>query len=132
MAQQTPEQLDRSFGYVMAGGSAALVVLRYVVAGRPTWWLVGLAAVFLALSLVAPRLLAPIRTVWMKFAAVLGFVNQRILLTIVFGVLITPTAVLLRALGKKPMALQADPAAGSYWRRRTPEEFTAARMERQF
>lgn len=132
MKHPSPDRLNRSFGYVMAGGFGALAVLRYAIAGRLTWWLGGLAIAFLACALAAPGMLSPVRVAWMKVASVLGFINQRILLTIVFVLLIMPTALLMRALRKRPIALQADPSARSYWRKRRVEEFSAARMERQF
>jgi hypothetical protein len=116
----------------MAGGLASLCVIRYLVAGTWTWWLLAVSALFLAAALVLPNSLTLPRQAWMKLAAVLGFVNQRILLTVLFAVLITPTAALLRLLGKQPIPLRANGQASSYWRRRRAEEFTAARMERQF
>lgn len=132
MKQPSPDALNRSFGYVMAGGFGALAVLRYAMTGRLTWWLGGLVVAFLVCALVVPGLLSPLRVAWMKLASVLGFINQRILLTIVFALLVTPTALLMTVLGKRPIALQADPSARSYWRKRRPEEFTASRLERQF
>jgi hypothetical protein len=68
----------------------------------------------------------------MRLAAVLGFVNSRILLTVVFALLITPVAVLLRVIGKRPIQLGAIPQSESYWRARQASEFTRERMERQF
>ena len=131
MKQPSSDKLNRSFGLVMAGGLAGLALVRYLLVGGGTWWLVGLAAAFLLVGLVVPCALAPLQKVWMKLAAVLGFVNQRILLTILFGMLITPTALLLRILGKQPISLHAR-GGDSYWRTRRAEEFSASRMERQF
>lgn len=131
MRQPSPDTLNRSFGLVMAGGLAALALLRYVLAGTVVWWLIGLGGAFCAVALAAPRLLTPLRVAWMKLASVLGFINQRILLTILFGLLITPIALLLRVLGKQPIRLHME-SVGSYWRTRRAEEFTASRMERQF
>jgi hypothetical protein len=126
------DKLNRSFGLVMAGGLAVLFLLRWLVAGVWTWWLPAVSAAFLGAALVLPNSLTLLRQGWMKLAAVLGFVNQRILLTVLFAVLITPTAALLRLLGKQPIRLSAEGKASTYWHQRRPEEFTAARMERQF
>lgn len=115
----------------MAGGLAGLALLRYLLTGTVAWWLVGLSGAFCAAGLFAPRTLTPLRSIWMKLASVLGFINQRILLTVLFGLLITPTALLLRLLGKQPIRLRTE-AVDSYWRARREEEFTASRMERQF
>lgn len=131
MKRPGPDSLNRVFGLVMAGGLAGLALLRYLLAGTVTWWLVGLSGVFCAAGLLAPRTLTPFRSAWMKLASVLGFVNQRILLTILFGFLITPTALLLRIFGKQPISLRVE-RVDSYWRARREEEFTASRMERQF
>lgn len=37
---------------------------------------------------------------WMKFAGVLGFINSRILLTLVYYVMLTPIAILFRVFNK--------------------------------
>jgi len=126
------DKLNRSFGLVMAGGIAGIAVLRYITNGVWTWWLLGMSVCFLVATLVLPNLLAPVRQVWMRLATTLGFVNQQILLTVVFATVITPIAVLLRLFGKRPIRLQGHGAVSSYWHPRRAEEFTPARMERQF
>jgi len=132
VSNQKDTQMNRSFGLVMAGGLGALAVIRYVWSGAFAWWLIGLGLVFLLAGLLMPAWLAPVRQVWMKLAAVLGVVNSRILLTLVYIGLVTPFAVLLRLLGKQPIPTETSKAVSSYWRDRRPEEFTSRRMERQF
>ncbi|HZS11797.1 MAG TPA: SxtJ family membrane protein [Nitrospirales bacterium] len=121
---------NRSFGMVMAAAFGVLSVARYLLAGKVTGWAIVLSLGFLAAALAAPAALAPVRRYWMKFAAVLGAINSRILLMIVFTLIVTPIALLLRVMGRQPMRWHEQ--RDSYWRRRTAAEFTAARMERQF
>lgn len=123
---------NRIFGLIMAGGLGSLAVLRYLWTGKPSWWLIGIGLVFLLAALAAPAWLASVRRTWMKLAVVLGYVNARILLTVVFIGVVTPIALLLRVLGRRPFALAGNKTAGSYWQERQPEEFTPERMERQF
>ncbi len=123
---------NRSFGLVLGWALLALAAVRFAWAGVLSWWLLGSALVLFAAALTVPWALGPLRTAWMKLAAVLGFINARILLTIVFAALVTPIAVVLRVFGRNPIRLAADGQPGSYWRSRRPEEFTAGRMERQF
>jgi len=123
---------NRTFGLVMACGLGGLALVRFAWIGAITWWLIGPAVLFLTIGLLAPAWLDQVRTVWMKLAAVLGYVNSRILLTVLFIGLILPTALVLRVLGKQPIQLKFRDGAVSYWRRRKPEEFAAGRMERQF
>lgn len=131
MKQAHLDKLNRSFGLVMAGGLAGLALLRYLLGGTVAWWLVGLGGAFIAAGLLAPRTLTPFRAAWMKLASTLGFINQRILLTVVFGLMITPIALALRLLNKQPIR-SCPEVVDSYWRARREDEFTPSRMERQF
>ena len=120
---------NRSFGLLMAAVLLGFAGVRYLLAGSTLRWAMAIGAAFLLVALVQPGWLAPVRRGWMRFAAVLGYINSRILLTIVFGLVVTPIAYLLRLLGRQPM--RAEPQT-TYWRKRTPDEFTAARMARPF
>lgn len=88
----------RKFGFVTAG----MVLLFFIVLipyvwnlGMPIWpWIIaGLLSFF---ALVAPALLRPIYKVWMKFAEILGWINTRLILSIVFYFLIVPVGIIAR------------------------------------
>lgn len=132
MKEQSSQRLNRSFGLVMAAGLLGLAFFRYIWVGAIVWWLVGAGLGFLAGGLFVPTWLEPVRRAWMKLAAVLGAVNSRILLTLVFVGLVTPLAILLRLFGKQPIQAKICKTASTYWQQRRPEEFTPQRMERQF
>ncbi|MBM3531248.1 MAG: hypothetical protein FJX62_24510 [Alphaproteobacteria bacterium] len=123
---------NRSFGLVMASGLSAIALARFVLAGEIAWWLIGAVTVFGVAALVAPALLHLLRIYWMKFAAMLGLVNSRILLTILFAGLITPMAMLMKLTNRLPLDLGFRDGTTSYWRMRKVDEFTPQRMERQF
>lgn len=106
----------RGFALQIGGAVAAVfgVILPLVRGGSlPAWpW-----AVFVALAaagLLAPRILAPVYRAWMAFAAVLGAINSRILLTVVFLFVFTPVALLQRVMRRDPLRARRDPAATSY------------------
>ncbi len=61
-----------------------------------------IGAVFLILGLLAPLTLKIPQKIWMKIGHVLGAINSRIILTIVFFVLLTPFAIIFRR-NKKAM-----------------------------
>ncbi|MFT5813418.1 MAG: hypothetical protein ACI9VT_001166 [Psychroserpens sp.] len=65
-------------------------------------------------ALVAPSWLKGVYYVWMKIGGVLGWLNTRIILTIVFYCLILPTGLLLMLLGKDPMMRKLNTNATSY------------------
>jgi len=125
-------QENRRFGLVMAAALNVLAALSFALGGRVALWLVGTGVLMAVAAWVAPGLLNPFRVAWMKLAHVLGIVNSRIILTVIFAVVVTPIALLMRMLGRSPIDRGPDPARGSYWQARQTEEFTAKRMERQF
>ena len=52
---------------------------------------------------------------WMKFAAVLAWINTRILLVIMFYLVFTPTGFIMRLFGADPLDLKMDKNKNSYW-----------------
>lgn len=85
---------------------------------------------FLLLAAAAPKALRPVQTGWMAFAFALGWIMSRVILTVFFFVAVTPVGLLMRLLGKNPLA--AREADGSYWVRRKGPERTAKDYERLF
>ena len=68
---------------------------------------------------------------WMKFAHVLGWVNTRIILTIVYILVMTPLALIFKVIGKDPMNRKLGPET-SYWIKRELNAFDRDRYRRQF
>ncbi len=91
-----------------------------------------LAAAFLLLATLAPRVLKPVQNVWMTLAIVLGWVMTRVLLIIVFFIGITPIAFIARVVGKRFLNLRFEPDRESYWEKREPETRGMERYESQF
>ncbi|MBL6974491.1 MAG: hypothetical protein ISR64_02055 [Deltaproteobacteria bacterium] len=60
------------------------------------------AGLFVALQLSLPVLKVVFRG-WMLFAGALGWLNTRIILTVLYYGVITPTGLIMRLLGKRPV-----------------------------
>ena len=125
----------RWFGVLMC---AALCVFAVVAwrreSPRAMAALLGAGGLFLLLGLAVPAALSPIYRPWMKLAAVLGWVNTRILLGLMFLLVFTPLAVVRRALGRDPLALRFDErsrAAPTYWRKKAPPDDVRRYFESQ-
>jgi hypothetical protein len=113
----------RKFGLLVGGifvAWAALTVWRR--GGVPRAYVAGGAgSILLLLGALAPRLLAPVYALWMRLAGVLGWINTRILLGVMFFVVVTPIALVGRLFGYDPLARRErkgasrDPKAISYW-----------------
>lgn len=122
----------REFGLVFAAGLVVMFgLLLPWLANRPLpiWpWVT--AAVFVTLALVFPPALGPLNTLWLKIGHVLGWINTRIILGVVYFAVFLPGGVLLRLLHKDPMHRNFEASATSY---RVPSEPSPNKqMERPF
>lgn len=106
----------RSFGLIMGGMISVFFGLLIPWIWDLKWpmWPFIVAAAFVLVALAAPKLLTPIYHVWMKIGQVLGFINTRIILGLVFFTIFFPFALALKLLGKDPMARKLDAKIKSY------------------
>ncbi len=104
---QRPNFKERSFG-VSVGGFLLLVAAALWWRGRITnaEILSGTGIVLVVLGLTAPRLLKYPSAVWWKFAMILGYINARVILTIVFLLVLTPMSLVWRLIGRDPLAIR--------------------------
>jgi Saxitoxin biosynthesis operon protein SxtJ len=105
----------RSFG-LLIGGIFALIGLWPVVVHNvdPRWWSLVVAIVLILPALVYPKSLFWIHKGWMAVGHVLGWINTRIILGVVFYVIVTPIGMFRRWLGRDPMGRQLRPDLDSY------------------
>ena len=131
MAAKADRTELRNFGLIVGGIFGAIGVWPAVIRGGSVrQWMVGLAVVLIVPALLAPRTLAPAHRVWMALGSVLGWVNTRIVLALIFFGLITPMGLVLRMTGRDPMQRAFDPKATTY---RVPQKpRPGAHMLRQF
>jgi hypothetical protein len=81
--------------------------------GRPYWpWF--LAGVLLASGMLTPRVLSPVYRIWMKFGHFMGRVNSAIILSIVFFLVFTPVALIMKLLHRDVLHRKLAPEAESY------------------
>ena len=66
-------------------------------------WAVGIGGLLIAFGGILPQLLAPIHKGWMRVGHILGWINTRILLGIMFYALVTPMGIVFRLMGKDTM-----------------------------
>lgn len=117
----------RTFGFIMG----IMIVLIFGLffpwlfdKTKETWpmWPFIAMAIFFALALIAPQVLAPVNTLWLKIGYVLGWVNTRIILGIMFFLLIFPMGLALKLLGKDSMKRKMSDDVDSYRVTVTPRD----------
>jgi hypothetical protein len=123
---------ERAFGFVFATVFAIIGLLPLLHGNPVRGWSLGVGAAFLIVALTAPKILAPLNRLWMKFGLLLHAIVNPVVMAFLFFSTVTPIALLLRLRGKDPLRLKLDPAARSYWIDRTPPGPPPDTMPRQF
>lgn len=121
----------RAFGLVLGALFAAffgiLPLFRHH--ASPLWpWIVA-AALWLT-ALIWPAALSYLHRGWTRLGLALGWVNTRVILTLLFTLTIVPLGLLMRLFGRDRMARRRDPSRTTYRvpSRRRPDKD----MERPF
>lgn len=120
--------------------TALLVAAVLLFAGAFFWYRGRLTAMVIALGLsitlaltgvFVPGLAKLFHRGWMRFAFALGYVNSRILLTVIYLVIFVPYGILSRLFGRDPLDLRSKKRE-SYWHRRAVTRQSKEQFERLF
>jgi hypothetical protein len=88
-------------------------------------------AVLLLLGIVVPSRLSVLNKSWLKLGIAIGRVINPIILALLFFLVVTPTAFVMRMFGRRPLRLAPDRTAATYWIERNPVDQPSS-MKRQF
>ena len=131
--QETPAGAsNRSVGLTMAVFFAVLAFLPTLRARPIRWWAVWPAGIFLVVSLGIPVVLQPLNRLWMGIGLQLSRITNPIITALMFYVVFTPTALIIRLLGKDPLRLKFDQSAETYWIERKSSSPAPDAMRHQF
>src|SRR5687768_442941 len=108
---------NRSFGLLIAAVLGIIGALHYWARGADySGWIIA-ALFFLLVSFSMPRLLYPLKRLWLKLGHVLSVIVSPIALGVLYLVSIVTVGLLMRLFGQDPLSLRRDPAVPSYWKR---------------
>ena len=83
---------------------------------------------FLILGLLNSKILTPLKKIWIKFGELMGKIVSPVVMAIVYFVVITPMAVIIRLLGKDLLKIKFEKVS-SYWINRRKK---VGSMKKQF
>ena len=69
---------------------------------------------------------------WMKMAEAMSFVMTRVILTVFYFLVLTPTGLFMRVIGRKPLDLSWKDGKSTYWIDKPTGEYTLERYKKQF
>ena len=84
--------------------------------------------IFLILGILNSRFLTPLNKIWFKFGIFLGQIISPIVMGIIFFLVVTPIAFIMRVLGKDVLKLKKT-TDNSYWIKKTDLK---SKMKNQF
>ena len=92
-------------------------------------WALILSLIFLILGILNSKILTPLNKLWIKFGIFLGNIVSPVVLGIVFFIVVTPTGLIMRLLGKDLLRINKNESISTYWIDREKKTDT---MKRQF
>jgi len=122
----------RAFGLMTGAIFAGLfgVLFPWLLGHRPPWWPWALAGTLWIWALALPSSLRPVYRGCMAMGGALGWINTRIILTLLFYAVFFPLGLAMRVAGRDPLKKNIDKSRDSYRvqsRTRSPNH-----MERPF
>lgn len=126
---------DRAFGCTVGSILMLIGATKTFVAGAISS-VIGLifvlGALLLLLGIFVPSRLSTLHRLWLKVGAGIAKVVNPIILALLFFLVVTPMALFMRIVGRRPLRLAADRTAATYWIEREPPPGGASTMRRQF
>ena len=120
-----------TFGVTMALALALLTLVRVWRKGFDAISMLSfvVAGLFALSAIISPRPLEPVYRWWMRFAEVLGWINTRILLILIFYLVVTPLGLVMRLFRRPPLDMARR---DSYWTEPPRNSYGDRHYEKQF
>jgi len=119
---------NRSFGLVFFIVFLLIALYPLINQGEIRIWSVLISLFFLILGIINSKILTPLNKVWFKFGIFLGKLISPLVMGIIFFLVVTPIAFLMRILKKDLLNLKFNKNS-SYWIEKTDPKST---MKNQF
>ena len=89
-----------------------------------------ISCVFFIMGLSLPTFLKPVYTAWMRLAFILGWINTRIILVILFYLVFTPVGLFMKLFGID--SLERKKKETTYWKKKEKMDLDPSNYERRF
>ena len=119
---------NRSFGIVFFVVFLLVSLYSLINGENVRFWSLAISFIFLVLGILNSNLLSPLNKIWFKFGILLGRIISPIVMGIIFFLVVTPIAFIMRLLGKDLLNLKYSDNQ-SYWIEKTNPK---SKMKNQF
>ena len=105
---------NKSFGIVFFIVFVIISIYPMLKGDSLRMWSLGVSIIFLVLGLLNSKILTPLNKLWFKFGIFLGKIISPFIMGIIFFLVVTPTGLIMRILGKDLLNLKYNKKQ-SYW-----------------
>ena len=119
---------NKSFGIVFFVVFLLIAIYPLINNGELRIWSLVIAIIFLILGLINSKVLTPLNKLWFKFGLLLGKIVSPLIMGIIFFFVVTPTAFIMRIIGKDLLNLKFNNKK-TYWIEKTGPK---SKMKNQF
>ena len=119
---------NRNFGIVFSIVFLLIAIYPLINSEGLRVWSLIIAIIFLFLGLINSKILTPLNKLWFKFGILLGRIVSPIIMGIIFFLVVTPIALIMRIIGKDLLNLKFNKDK-SYWIEKTGPK---SKMKNQF
>lgn len=131
MNQDVTKKTLREFGLLLGGAALVYALWPLLFRGEPLrLWAIGVSGVFGVVGVVMPGILKHPYRGWMMIGHVLGWVNTRIILGVLYYMIVVPMGLVMQAMGHDPMNRALVPGMDTYRVVREPRP--ASHMKNMF
>lgn len=123
---------NKSFGIVFAVVFFVIALWPLMDEGNFRVWALVTGIILFLISFIYPSIYKPFNYIWFKFGLLLGKIVTPIVMGFLYFFTITPTALIMRTLKKRPLDLEFDDSLDSYWKYRDPPGPSSESMKNQF
>ena len=119
---------NRSFGIVFFVVFLLIALYPLTHGGEIRIWSLIISIIFLILGLLNSKILTPLNKIWFKFGILLGRIVSPLIMGIIFFLVVTPTSIIMKILGKDLLNLKKN-NNDSYWIQKNNQN---SKMKNQF
>ena len=119
---------NKGFGIVFFIVFLLIAIYPLINNGEIRIWSLVIAIIFLILGLLNSKVLTPLNKIWFKFGLLLGKIVSPLIMGIIFFLVVTPTALIMRVIGKDLLNLKFNNKK-TYWIEKTGPK---SKMKNQF
>jgi len=105
---------NKSFGIVFAVVFGLIAFWPLIKGNDIRLWSLIISIIFLVLGMINSKILTPLNKLWFKFGIFLGNFIAPIVMSIIFFLVVTPTGIIMKLLGKDLIKLKKNNEK-SYW-----------------